>query len=58
METKKPKRGRPFKPPDERKDAELRIRLTHAERTELDREAGQDTSTWARSVLLKAARKR
>ena len=54
----KPKMGRPPKPPGDRKDAELRIRLTEAEREELDRAAGQDTSTWAREVLLRAAKRR
>ena len=42
---------------DERKYNELRIRLTDAERAELDRAAGNlGTSTWARDVLLQAAR--
>lgn len=51
-------RGRPPKPPEERKAAELRIRLTEAQRAELDAAAGQDTSTWAREVLLRAAKRR
>ena len=51
-------RGRPPKPDDERKAAELRIRLTEAERAELDGAAGGKTSTWARDVLLKTARRR
>lgn len=51
-------RGRPPKPPEERKAAELRIRLTEAQRAELDAAAGQDTSTWARDVLLRAAKRR
>jgi len=35
----------------------LRIRLTDAERAELDRAAGKlGTSTWARDLLLQAAR--
>lgn len=50
--------GRPPKPPEERKAAELRIRLTEAQRAELDAAAGQDTSTWARDVLLRAAKRR
>ena len=54
----KPKMGRPPKPPEDRKDAELRIRLTDSEREELDRAAGKDTSTWAREVLLRAAKRR
>lgn len=54
----KRERGRPPKAPANRKSAELRIRLTEAEREFLDRVA-QDvggTSTWAREVLMKAAR--
>jgi len=50
-------RGRPPKDPDERKSAELRIRLTEQERAELDAAAGANTSTWAREVLLKAAKR-
>jgi len=50
-------RGRPEKPPEERKTAELRIRLTETQRAELDSAAGQDTSTWARDVLLRAAKR-
>lgn len=50
--------GRPPKPDDERKSAELRIRLTADEREELDRAAGDNTSTWAREVLLKAAKRK
>ena len=55
---KKLERGRPPKPPEERKAAELRIRLTEGQRAELDAAAGQDTSTWAREVLLRAAKRR
>ena len=39
-------------------DRPLRIRLTDYEREQLDKAAGatdQNTSTWARDVLLKAA---
>ena len=42
-------------PPGEKRDAELRIRLTPAERAALDeyaRARGQETSTWARALLL------
>jgi len=49
--------GRPPKPPDERKSDELRIRLTADERAELDRAADGKTSTWARELLLRAARR-
>lgn len=43
----------------ERREDTLRIRLTDAERSELDHaaeSAGQGTSTWARDVLLQVAR--
>ena len=51
-------RGRPPKPDDERKSAQLRIRLTEEEREALDQAAGGKTSTWARDVLLKAAKRK
>jgi hypothetical protein len=51
-------RGRPPKSPDERKTAELRIRLTTEQRETLDDAAEGDTSTWARDVLLRAAKRR
>jgi hypothetical protein len=54
---KKPVMGRPKLPPDERMDKLLKIRLTAAERAELDRAAGGDTSTWARELLLRAAKR-
>jgi hypothetical protein len=39
------------------KTTEIAIRLTRAERAELDQAAGDSwTSTWARDLLLKAAR--
>jgi hypothetical protein len=44
---------------DEAKYSQLRIRLTEAERAELDRvahDAGKGTSTWARDALLDLAR--
>jgi hypothetical protein len=42
----------------ERKWSQLRIRLTDDERAELDGAAGEKgTSTWARDVLLREARK-
>jgi hypothetical protein len=52
--------GRPKKPDSERKDSELRIRMTDEERKALDKaaqNAGQETSTWARDLLLKNAGK-
>lgn len=50
--------GRPPKPPNERRDKPLRIRLSPGERTLLDQaaaQAGQDTSAWAREILLTVA---
>ena len=52
--------GRPKKPDSERKANVLRIRLTSEERQSLDEAAqktGQETSTWARDLLLKIAKK-
>ncbi len=49
-------RGRPPKLPEERRTSELRIRLTAAERLILDRAANGGTSTWARDLLLRAAK--
>lgn len=51
-------RGRPYKDPGERKSAELRIRLTEDERKSLDAAGGGKTSTWARDVLLRAAKRK
>lgn len=45
-------------PPGEKRDAELRIRLTPVERETLDKAAqarDKDTSTWARAELLALA---
>lgn len=50
--------GRPPKPPNERRDKPLRIRLSPGERALLDQaaaQAGQGTSAWAREVLLAVA---
>lgn len=50
--------GRPKKPDAERMEKPLRIRLTAEQRKALDRaakNAGQETSTWAREQLLKIA---
>jgi hypothetical protein len=47
--------GRPKLPDSDRRGAELRIRLTRAERKRLDvaaRAKGMETSTWARELLL------
>ena len=54
----KSERGRPPKADDERKSAELRIRMTQEERELLDTAAGGKTSTWARDVLVRAAKRK
>ena len=50
-------RGRPKKSMDDYRSDTLRIRLTESERTVLDQTGGGRTSTWAREVLLKAAKR-
>ena len=50
-------RGRPKKPDDEYRSDTLRIRLTESERGLLDEVGGGKTSTWARTILLKAAKR-
>lgn len=54
----KNERGRPPKADDERKDAELRIRMTREERERMDQAADGKTSTWARDVLVRAAKRK
>jgi uncharacterized protein (DUF1778 family) len=49
--------GRKPLPPEDRREKPLRIRLTDAEREEIDKAANGQSSTWAREVLLRAARK-
>jgi uncharacterized protein (DUF1778 family) len=52
--------GRPPKPPKDVKSADLRIRMTKAERGLLERAAkaqGEDLSTWARTALLALAKR-
>jgi hypothetical protein len=53
-----PKRGAPEKPPEQRKSVLLGVRMTGTERAEIDAAAGGKASTWAREVLLRAARRR
>ena len=53
-----PKMGRPPLPEEERMDKILKIRLSAAELAELKRAADGDTSTWAREVLLRAAKRK
>ena len=50
-------RGRPKGPDELRRNNVLRIRLTDDERRQLDAAAGDSTSTWARDVLLRAAKR-
>ena len=54
----KNERGRPPKADDERKDNVLRIRMTQEERELLDHAADGKTSTWARDVLVRAAKRK
>jgi hypothetical protein len=56
--SEKPRRGAPLKPPEERKSVLLPIRLTEAEKAEIDSAADGKASTWARAVLLRAASRR
>ena len=52
------KRGAPTKPPEERKSVLVPIRMTADEKAELESAADGKLSTWARDVLLKAARRK
>ena len=55
----KKKAGRPKKSDSERRDTDVRIRMTPNERKVIEAAAkalGFETSTWARAVLLRAAR--
>jgi hypothetical protein len=54
-------RGRPPKPPDERKTDNMKIPLTAEEKESIERaaQAGKEKPvTWAREALLRAARRR
>lgn len=54
-------RGRPPKSPEDRKGTSMRIPLTEAEKDEIERAAKSDSAkpiTWARDVLLRAAKRR
>lgn len=59
MDEPRRKRGRPPKSPDERRATVLQIMLTETERDLLDRVSQGEggTSTWAREILLVAARR-
>jgi hypothetical protein len=54
----KKKMGAPVKPPEERKSVLMAIRFTEAEKAAIDSAAEGKASTWAREVLLKAARRK
>jgi hypothetical protein len=49
--------GRPPKPASERATARLEIRMTAAELALIERAAQEKTSTWARDVLVRAAKR-
>jgi hypothetical protein len=49
--------GRPPKPASERQTARLEIRMTEAELSLIERAAKDSTSTWARNVLVRAAKR-
>jgi uncharacterized protein (DUF1778 family) len=49
--------GRPPKPAEERQTARLEIRLTAADLKLIEGAADGNTSTWARNVLVKAAKR-
>lgn len=50
-------RGRPPKPPEERQNARLEIRMTDDELALIEKAAGGKTSTWARQTLVRAAKR-
>ena len=57
----KPKRGAPVKPPDERKGNVVQIRLTDDEKADCEDaagRAGQKMSAWARTTLVRAAKRK
>lgn len=49
--------GRPPKDPEDRQTARLEIRMTQAELDLIEAAAGEKISTWARDVLVKAAKR-
>ena len=54
-------RGRPQKPPEERKTASMKIPLADSEKALIERAARADSDkpvTWAREVLLRAAKRK
>ena len=57
MAKKTTKRGAPEKPPEERRSVLLGVRLTEAEKAMIDAAADGKASTWARDVLVRAAKR-
>jgi hypothetical protein len=55
--SKKPKIGRPKKPPRELREQFLKIRMSREEMDALKKAAPDGLTTWARNVLLSAAGK-
>jgi hypothetical protein len=51
-------RGRPKLAESERRDIRYQIRLSSAEVALIERAGGDNPSTWAREVLLSAAKRR
>ena len=51
-----PKRGAPPKPPEERRSVLLPIRLTEAEKADIEAASGGKASTWARDHLVRLAK--
>jgi hypothetical protein len=49
--------GRPPKPAEERQTARLEIRMTPADLERIEQAANGKTSTWARDVLVRAAKR-
>lgn len=57
MEETKPKRGRPFKKPEEIRGSVLYLKLTQAERELVDRAGGENPTVWAREAVIRAAKR-
>jgi len=51
-------RGRPPKPEKDRRKIRFQVRLSPAELEAIERAGGDKPSTWAREVLLKAAKRK
>lgn len=57
-ETTAPLRGRPKKSAEDKRASRFVIKLTAAEREQIETAAGAEPSAWARDVLLRAAKRR